>query len=134
MNSDGVCTLANGLCHTFNRTNGDCLTCYGGYRLYGAICVVAVSNCATYDGRVCSTCVTGYTLVNGTCQQNLIIVPPIIIPTIANCSSYSGSLLTRVCVACVTGYTLVSGQCFVAIPECLSYNSSGQCVTCFATY
>ena len=55
--SNGVCILSDPICKTFDKTNGDCLTCFSGYKLENATCIIQVGstdpNCKKWKGDVC---------------------------------------------------------------------------------
>lgn len=73
--TDRKCRQASPLCKTFDPSNGNCLTCYNGYEISGATCIVAVSsdpNCKKVDGNnQCLVCYPGYVAIKGKClDQN----------------------------------------------------------------
>lgn len=41
LNSVGKCTLVDTQCKTYSKVNGECLSCYGGYRLFEGKCIVS---------------------------------------------------------------------------------------------
>lgn len=70
--SAGNCLLADQLCRTFDPTNGNCLSCYDGYRLNKNRCYLnePIFNCKMFAGSVCAECETGYALgADGSCYQ-----------------------------------------------------------------
>jgi len=38
---DGKCRAVDPLCATFNKLNGQCLTCFSGFEIKSGLCVVA---------------------------------------------------------------------------------------------
>ena len=42
-----VCTIVDPQCKTYNATNGDCLSCYPGYSLDKARCVIGSAEAVT---------------------------------------------------------------------------------------
>lgn len=90
--------------------------------------------CRTYTlpGPVCSSCLSGYFLSNGSC------VAVAGASVIQNCTVY-GSAST--CVACINGYTPNANQtaCVAITPgtagsNCLSVAATGSCERCAAGY
>jgi len=79
------------------------------------------SVCAT---GVCSTCKTGFYVVNGACT------PCVALPT--NCST--GTCETGVCSACQDGFHIVNAQCVpgcISSPEhCATATCAGVCTAC----
>lgn len=74
--SNGICRQVNPLCKTYNRDNGNCLSCYQGYTLNTttqpiSCSISSITDCKTYDRNTgnCLTCYTGYYLSDGTCKQ-----------------------------------------------------------------
>lgn len=105
---NGVCVLADPLCRTWDRTNGNCLSCYKGYSLAGSGCVIApnpIDNtqpsdllCARWANGVCAQCSQGAYFVSGVCTQSD--------PLCKSYDSASGS-----CLSCYNGYSLANGKC-----------------------
>jgi hypothetical protein len=54
------CVMASDSCKTFSTLNGQCKSCYGGYKLNKGSCEVSNSSCAeiNVDGK-CSKCYNG---------------------------------------------------------------------------
>ena len=52
---EGNCNLVDQLCRTYKQTNGDCLSCYDGYRLNNGRCYLnsPIFNCQIFKGIVC---------------------------------------------------------------------------------
>lgn len=111
-----------------------------------------IANCASQVDYTCSSCLTGFNLVNNQC------VAPV---TIANCAQISGTVcakcnsgyfittdgkcdlipkisncLTQVdftCSSCITGYNLTNNICVYHIENCLQVNGM-ICSQCFTNY
>jgi hypothetical protein len=80
---NGVCKQVNPLCRTYNRDNGNCLSCYQGYILDISTQPIScsinkINNCKTYDRNNgnCLTCYSGYYLSDGNCRQYTTIQDP----------------------------------------------------------
>lgn len=60
--SAGNCQLADQLCATFDSSNGNCLSCYDGYRLNIGKCYLnnPILNCKMFNGSICSVCEDNY--------------------------------------------------------------------------
>ena len=59
------------LCKTFNKTNGNCLSCFEGNFLQDNTCVYPAYydvNCNYYTNSYCTSCVSGYYPENYTCR------------------------------------------------------------------
>lgn len=41
MNNEGKCTQASPLCKTFDKKNGNCLSCYNGYTILNGVCIIS---------------------------------------------------------------------------------------------
>jgi hypothetical protein len=70
--SNGGCVAINMLCATYNHTDGSCFTCIPGYVFQTGSCILPSlgldPNCIQYAGSYCSTCASGYNLVNYWCN------------------------------------------------------------------
>lgn len=150
---NGICTLANPNCPTFNVLNGDCYTCIAGWQISGKTCIQN-QFCATWNSSVCVGCQVGYYFgVGGICtiadvnclsfnsitgycylcnpgwvsQGTTCIAESILNP---HCFTWSE------CVACQPGYYFgVGGICTLADPICATFNpSNGYCTSCHAGY
>ena len=59
-NQNRVCVVINPLCRTFDELTGACKTCYGGYAISGATCIIDInsleSNCAESIDNICIRC------------------------------------------------------------------------------
>lgn len=161
-NNNGICTLANPLCKTWNPLNGYCLTCYNGYIISGISCIVNLNftnsdpNCAQYSDTICVKCASRtFMNLSGLCQSVNV-----------NCNTYNdfdGSCLTCYqgfnlntfgqcvqsavgngcsafdpngkCTKCGSGYYLQNGGCIQIDPQCANFdNNTLQCVGCYSGY
>lgn len=95
-----------------------CSLCIQGYVLNGFICISL--NCQNiYPNNTCQSCLSGYNLVNGTCQRN-----------IYKCSNLD---IFGNCLQCVANFGLKNGRC-VAI-GCNAYDpTTFVCLSCGANY
>lgn len=122
------------LCKTSNNVTGQCLSCYDGYTLVNANCIIpsqVVTNntdpyCIKIQGSICLQCANGYFLgSNGVCQQ----VNPL-------CKGYNQT--SGACISCYTGYFLQGVTCVipsaVSIPYCTLLNAAGACIQCQSSY
>jgi hypothetical protein len=68
--ANGICTVLNSLCATYNMQTGQCNTCPQGYVKVGFACwSLFVENpyCGIFSGTTCNSCFPGYYLNNGIC-------------------------------------------------------------------
>lgn len=131
--SNRTCTLADTLCKGFDQNNGDCLSCYAGYKLANGRCNVDNSSnlnpfCQTFANGTCVACSKGYYFdSNKICQQ----IDPL-------CKTFDYN--TNTCTACYMGFTLANNSCSVSNndlpsdPNCKSFNSNGGCTACSKGY
>lgn len=127
-NANGICTVINPLCATYNVINGQCLTCYNGYSLNLGSCVLTTSsnldsNCALFSNNICINCSKGFIFNSqGACS----LINPL-------CKTYNQ--ISGACLTCYNGYSLSGNTCIVDTnyqavdPNCASY-VSGICVKC----
>ncbi len=98
---DGKCKQVSPLCKSFDKSNGNCLTCYNGYEVVNGACVIAKSqdpNCKKADGNFCQQCYQGYIPINGKCMvQN---------PLCRTIDMSNGG-----CMTCWQGYALAESNC-----------------------
>jgi hypothetical protein len=129
INANGLCTLADQSCATFNPTNGNCVTCPAGWVISGTTCVVApvvsIAYCLTYSGSRCTNCSPGYYVTaSGSCGV-----------ADQRCATYN--MNGGACTSCGAGYTLSGSSCVVtqtvSIAYCLTYSGS-RCTNCSAGY
>ena len=99
-NADNVCVPVSDLCATYNATNGQCLTCYGGYQINQGICAlippqeVADQGCRNFINGVCVECSEFWVFnANNIC-----------IPVSAQCRTHN--LTNGWCTSCWNGYAL----------------------------
>jgi hypothetical protein len=80
-------------------------------------------SCASSSNGLCTSCPSGYTVLNGVCV-NIVSLNP-----------YCAALNGTACATCLNGYYLNNGYCFVANTLCFSYNpNSGACTACYSGY
>ena len=95
--------MANPLCKTYDQITGACLTCYNGYVVSGATCVIdknaESSNCAEYVDNVCVRCASR-TFLNSRKQCEKVS---------EDCRTYND--FTGACLSCYSGYALKMGRC-----------------------
>lgn len=126
--SSGQCTQEDPLCKTSDQTNGNCLSCYGGYTLRNTKCEVAqaviIVNCNTINEfGVCVECLDGYYLANNECRQ----VP-------IECATYNRA--NGQCTSCIEKYFFQDGGCMYPglwDDNCVRYESS-YCSQCSNGY
>lgn len=105
-NSNGICTLVNDHCKTWDRLTGDCLTCFDGYDLNNGSCVFSPSNNASPSDPGCKSWVNG---ACKECSKNWVFnAKDVCIPVSDLCKSSDN---TGNCVTCYKGYDLVNGSC-----------------------
>lgn len=80
---------------------------------------ITISNCNSVINGTCTSCNSGYVLVNGACVLSA-----------ANCIQYSSTG----CVACLTNFQFFNGNCFPVPPNCLTIGANGVCVTCISGF
>lgn len=119
-NVTGQCDLPLGPNCLNQYTNGTCYMCKPGYYLNDASkCEKEdVLHCIyyTHNGS-CSQCEGGYALQNAQCVPS----------TILGCKTMD---MTGVCTSCTNGFTFLTGNCVVLIPNCITYNTKGECTSC----
>ncbi len=81
------------LCNTWDATTGDCLTCYGGYKISNGGCVID-------NGGAGETCPYRSVKINGQCKAVSDL-----------CSTWDET--TADCTSCYGGYKLNNGYCIV---------------------
>lgn len=103
-NTNGVCTAVSDFCATWN-SNGNCLTCYGGFVLSQGACVANPSPfdgstnvlCASWQGTSCLKCASrAYFNQNGLC-----------VPVSSQCQTWDP--IDGSCLSCYAGYLLSTG-------------------------
>lgn len=122
----GTCQPVNPLCRTFDSSSGNCLSCYSGYVIQGASCVVvqevSIAFCQTISNGFCQRCIQGYYT-----QTPLQCAPVSIL-----CSTYDQN--TGNCLSCISGYFLQAGQCIFPSmgfdANCMAYDVSAYCSSC----
>ena len=71
--SFGFCMPVTPLCLTYDKNNGNCLSCYEGFALTGVACsLIPIPNCiqsSLLNG--CIQCELNYTLFNKKCYKNV---------------------------------------------------------------
>jgi hypothetical protein len=125
--SSSLCIPVNPLCNNYN-SNGGCLSCYPGYALYGANCIVSKQQdpfCKSFNqGGVCIQCYTGYFFnqVQSLCQQ-------------LNSLCKTSNLTDGTCLSCFPGYNLNAGICAVSFqdPNCQKFDSTRNICTACST-
>jgi hypothetical protein len=124
----GKCVPVSDLCKTYDGVTGGCLTCYKGYDLVNASCVLSQSRLAptdlgcaewNWDSQICLACSQNWFLANGTCHT----VSPY-------CKTHNTD---GACTSCYSGYGLSNGQCSPVSTLCKTSDESG-CVTCYKGY
>lgn len=111
-NAAGICTSASSLCNSFDKSTGDCLTCFGGYDLEKGVCIVSPSNtaapadlgCATWDwnNQKCLACSHRWAFnANNIC-----------VPVSDQCTTTDSA---GHCSTCYKGYDLKDGQCLFSL-------------------
>jgi proprotein convertase subtilisin/kexin type 5 len=126
--SNGVCTLVDANCKTFNNVNGQCTSCYGGFVLIQGKCVAQSSqnvdpNCAKFDTQgICVQCSQGAYFSNGVCTL-----------VDANCKTFNN--VNGQCTSCYGGFVLIQGKCVAQSsqnvdPNCAKFDTQGNCVQC----
>jgi hypothetical protein len=82
--SNGQCLQVTAYCQAYSMQTGVCLSCFQGYVFQNSVCIYPSlgvdPNCGFYTGSYCSTCKSGYVLVNYFCTAS----DP-------HCLSYDGS-------------------------------------------
>lgn len=127
--STGTCVPVNPLCNAYN-SNGACLTCYPGYVINGANCIVARQQdpyCRSYSqGGMCVGCYTGYYF-----NQQISACQPL------NPLCKTSNQVDGTCLSCFPGYTLNAGICAVAFqdPNCQRFDQAkGVCTQCSSRF
>jgi hypothetical protein len=97
LNNEGKCAQASPLCKTFDKKNGNCLSCYNGYTILNGACIISQTqdpNCKkTNTQNDCLDCYHGYIVIKGKCiAQN---------PLCKGLDKNTGG-----CTSCWPGYTL----------------------------
>lgn len=124
--NQGVCLPVNNSCHTYDSTNGNCLSCFKGYSLVNSTCVRAAdkpvtdAGCAkwVWDNDTCLECSPYWYFKGGICTQ----VSPY-------CKTYDPA--TGACLSCYSGYSLLNGACELSpVSFCKTIDLNG-CTTCF---
>lgn len=123
----GKCRQVSPLCKTANQQNGACLSCYPGYVLQGALCVVGGSStmdtkCKKIENGVCLQCYDGYFLSSqGTCMQ-------------FNALCKTSNQQNGACLSCYPGYQLIGNNCTVGTsstssgdPNCKKTDNNNIC-------
>ncbi len=121
------CVPADPVCKTFDKNNGNCLTCYDSYIISGTTCVkttlsLSDPNCAEFFQGLCLKCSTGFIFMdNGLCGL-----------VNSNCKTYNN--ITGQCTSCYVGYQVSGGICVngtaVALdPNCAAFNGN-ICINC----
>lgn len=130
----GKCKQVSPLCKTFNSTNGACRSCFSGYIIVGAACILrnssnSDSNCESLVNSVCQKCYNGYflSLFNICTQSNPL------------CKTFDHS--NGACLSCYPGYSLSAGNCILGVsptgskdPNCKTSDASGVCAACYTGY
>lgn len=103
---------------------GTCLRCQHRYYLDSMRCSAYIRYCINIDllGR-CISCCFGSSLINGTCQKD---------PVIKYCDSQVGNT----CQKCSNNYNYCQfcDVCLPNSPNCLQYNSNGDCQKCIENF
>ena len=129
-NSQGICTIVNPSCLTYNELNGACKTCYPGYAVteFGG-CAKSKApegdpNCKTFDSQgVCKECSKGA------------VFNPFNVCIIVDPSCFTHDPSDAKCTACYPGYELTSTRSCVKStapqgdPNCRTFNN-GICTEC----
>jgi hypothetical protein len=115
---NGICTLGNPLCATYN-SNGECLSCSTG-TLVGNLCLVYTA-CSDLDlNGNCLSCSAGNTPWGTQCVTQASLYP--------FCSTFGTS---NRCTACVSGAFLANGVCLARNPFCKTSDATGKCLSCY---
>jgi hypothetical protein len=130
--SNGICSVANAQCATYNMNNGNCLTCYSGWAVSGTTCVALSTinpHCLTFTGLTCNACSAGYYIGTG----------GICTPVNPQCATYN--MNNGNCLSCYAGYAISGTTCVVAPtpvsnPWCSQYTPAGSttCTRCYNPY
>lgn len=100
--SNGGCAAVNMLCGTYKQSDGSCLTCIPGYVLQSGNCILPSlgidPNCLQYLNSYCSSCATGYSLINFWCT-----------PIDPNCAQYD--YVNNLCLSCAQLKTPQGANC-----------------------
>lgn len=150
------------MCKTFNDQNGACTSCFAGYQVQGAGCVVSNATqgdpfCKKFDSNnTCVQCADRYymnlkvcTLISVFCNQYNSITGACLScysgfkisgsqcvqdnSTLdQNCANWNGT----VCAQCAFGsYFDINHVCQIVDPLCATFNSTnGNCLTCYSSY
>lgn len=104
MDRHGKCSSVDPLCKTYNHTNGECRSCFDGFKLDSYRCVVDSqalddSNCARWVDGECVECSQG-AFLNYDKKCELVS---------NDCRSYDH--YNGDCLSCYEGYQLKGGKC-----------------------
>jgi len=121
-NKNGVCTSVSSQCNSFDKSTGDCLTCFKGYDIKNGDCVASNSNTAhpsdlgcsiwDWDNQVCLTCANRWAFnINKVC-----------VPVSDQCASADKN---GNCLTCYQGYDLKDGQCLYSANNVAKPNDNG---------
>ena len=122
------CNKVDPICKSFDLANGNCLTCYDGFKVQGRTCVVqngtADPNCKKWKDGVCLECSKGFYFdPNNVCIQ----IDPF-------CKSFN--LTDKICTQCYSGFQIVNNACVFDIQKpafdinCKTFDTNGVCVNC----
>lgn len=100
-----VCKPVSDLCSTFDKTTGDCTSCYRGYDLQGTTCVYSPSNVAPPTDPGCKVWSNGLCLE---CSERWAFNADKICVTVSDLCKTSEGLT---CTSCFKGYVLDNGAC-----------------------
>lgn len=126
---NGICLIANPICKTFDTSNGNCLSCYDSFELFGGNCLksnqsISDPNCAEFLQGICAKCSAGFFFKDdGMCGL-----------VNSNCKTFDA--VSGNCLTCYLGFSLSGGSCVAgnssssAIdPNCAAF-AAGACVRC----
>lgn len=114
-------TCIVGKCNQIAANNqAQCLKCELGYSLQGSVC--SANNCASFDwsSLMCISCLPNFDLVIGIgiCKAKY-------------CNHYDSNLVCTSCINTTNSvYALRAGICVSVDPNCISFDSSGNCLAC----
>jgi hypothetical protein len=116
-------------CKTWNSAQNVCLECSFRFFFNGTVCVPVSDQCSTWDvsGR-CTLCYAGYQLVSGVCQKAAEQKVSDL-----GCALWNWS--QQQCLQCSNNWVFNSqGVCVPVSDQCKTFNTAGNCVSCYVGY
>lgn len=123
-----ICMQINQLCATANSSNGNCLSCYGGYTLINGECVIAAQDVKPPAKSTAVLNATENTQAEASAESNSLLN---MLETSIGCLQTDFG--TGECRSCQGGYALINGSCIEKDLNCKTFDEKDpiKCLECY---